>query len=239
MNEVLNSYGNPGGFNMPQTDNILCTNQQTNPMLPYNNVRVSQKTFEALIRNDQELFNTVQKRRVLNSLDLENFQKKQDYKEEIKIWRDLSPTSLYWDARGRLKMEVFSLNRVVSIDEFCNLQELKTRVVVYRPMTVNDSESPIYMVSYQIGEHTYQIAMPEKDCGRGKLLRKMQFNGVSFYLSPRKLNGIAIDFEAFILKRAEVVFIPLVYGWNLCDEKWYFVSEKDLIWEDIRNGKYD
>lgn len=204
----------------------------------YQNTPISQGTFEALIKNQQFTFNAIEKKRLINMLDFENFQKKEDYKEQIKALRDSCPTSLYWDAKGELKIEISSLGGLLMADKLCELQKVETKVALYKPMNMVILGDSKYVVSYKINGSNCQVSLPMEDYGKGKLIRKMKYSGISFYISQRKLNEIASDFEAFILKEAKEIIVPLAYGWNFYNEKWYFASEKTMIWEDIRNGRY-
>ncbi|MFT4105518.1 MAG: hypothetical protein QM657_07150 [Lacrimispora sp.] len=221
-----------------QPNGAIYPSQAVDPSYGYNGFGITQKTLESIIKSNHEAHNAIEKRRELNNLDFENFKKKQDYKEGNRIWNNLSPTNIYWNARGKIQFEVYSLNGAINLEELCNIQKSEVEVIMYKPMTGASLENSMYVVTYHIGENTYQISIPEEECGRGKLLSKMRRNGVTFYISQRKLNEISITFEAFILKEAKVKLIPMAYGWIIYKKRWYFISENDLIWREVKNGKY-
>jgi len=209
------------------------------PIFTNSNLPLSQRTYEILLRNEQETINAIKKKQMINMLDYNNFISKQDYKEEVRMRKDLSATSIYWDARGGLKIEISSYNGPIKAERLCDLQKLKTKATLYRPVASNGLEKPIYVVSYLMEDCFYQIPLTWSEYGKGKLLKKMLFNGVSFYISQKKQNEIACDFEAFIFRESQEVMIPLAHGWYIVDGTWRYASEGELIWEDIKCGKYN
>lgn len=207
------------------------TSFESNPVM-------SQRTIEAIFKSDHNTFNAIEKRRIMNMLDYYNFKSKLDYKEEVRMRKELSATSIYWDAKGELKVEIISLNGSIRSERFCDLRKQETKTTLYKPMDSVGLEKPIYVVSYQVGENLYSIPISAEDYGKGKLLKKMRYNGISFYISHKKLDEIACDFEAFILEEAKEEMIPLAFGWFFYDGRWRYASEKISIWEDIKNGRY-
>ncbi|WP_186423810.1 hypothetical protein [Lacrimispora celerecrescens] len=199
---------------------------------------MSQRTVEAIIKSDHDTFNAVEKRRMMNMLDYYNFKSRLEYREEMRIRKELSATSIYWDAKGELKVEIISPNGSIRSEKLCNLRKLETMTTLYKPMDAACLEKSIYVVSYQVGENYYSIPISAEDYGKGKLLKKMRYNGIFFYISHKKLDEIACDFEAFILGEAKEEMIPIAFGWFFYDGKWRYASEKILIWEDVKNGKH-
>jgi len=203
-----------------------------------NPVVMSQRTVEALIKSDHDMLNAVEKRRIINMFDYDNFKSKLEYKEEVRMRKELSATSIYWDAKGELKVEIISPNGVIRSERLCDLRKLETKTILYKPMDAVGLEKPIYVVSYHAKESVYSIPISVEDYGKGKLLKKMRYNGISFYISHKKQDEIIYDFEAFILEDAKEELIPLVFGWFFYDGRWRYASEKNLTWEDIKNGIY-
>ncbi|MFR3730732.1 hypothetical protein [Lacrimispora sp.] len=239
MAEIFSEYrGTQGPRMLPENNNY-------NPYYPAaqanysNNPVVSQRTLKALLKDDHETFNAIEKRRIMNTMDYETFKNKLDYKEEVRRRNELSTTSIYWDARGELKIEISSPKGPIKSERLCDLRKSETKITLYKPVDTDCMEKPIYVVSYRIGEYIYHIPISAEEYGRGKLLKKMMYNGISFYISQKKQNEIACDFEAFILSESHEVMIPLAHGWYIVDGRWGYASESKLIWEDIKNGRYN
>lgn len=238
MAEIFSEYGTQGPRMLPANSNFnpyypaAQTNYSSNPV-------VSQRTLETFLKDDHETFNAIEKRRIMNMLDYDSFKNKLDYKEEIRRRNELSTTSIYWDARGELKIEISSPKGPIKSERLCDLRKLETKITLYRPVGTDGLEKPIYVVSYHMGECLYHISISAEEYGKGKLLKKMLYNGISFYISQKKQNEIACDFEAFILRESHEVMIPLAHGWYIADESWGYASESKLIWEDIKNGRYN
>ena len=239
MAEIFPEYSGTQGQSMLPANNNFTPNYSTLPVCIYNNTIVTQRTFETLLKDDHETSNAIEKRRITNMLDYDNFKSKLDYKEEVRMRNDLSTTSIYWDARGELKIEISSYKGPIKSERLCDLRKLETKIILYRPVDTDGLEKPIYVVSYQMGECLYQIPISWEEYGKGKLLKKMMYNGISFYISQKKQNEIACVFEAFILRESQEVMIPLAHGWYYVDGIWRYASKRKLIWEDIKSGKYN
>jgi len=239
MAEIFPEYSDTQGQCMLPVNSNFTPDYSTLPVCIYNNTIVTRRTYETLIKDNHETINAIEKRRIMNMLDFDNFKGKLDYKEEVRMRNDLSATSIYWDARGGLKIEISSYNGPIKAERLCDLQKLKTKATLYRPVDSNGLEKPIYVVSYHLEDCFYQIPLSWSEYGKGKLLKKMLYNGISFYVSQKKQNEIACDFEAFIFRESQEVIIPMAHGWYIVDGTWRYASKGELIWEDIKCGKYN